>query len=170
MIIDTDQIPIPTWTEPHCLNFLAKAARHAMFAVELGTYFGASARVMLQANPKLHLWCVDKFEVFGSRQVTEIFLGQWISEGRCELIVGDSKKANEMLLPRMRSGIDLCFVDDGHEDFQVLSDIWQMLPLISPSGLLCGHDYDGDNDVARGVHKSGIKFDLPVPRMWRMIR
>jgi len=166
--MDTDAYPIPTWTEPETLDWLSRAATRATHAVELGTYFGASARAMLRANDKLHLWCVDKFDVFGSKQITEMFLERYIDMGRCELIVGDSTVAANML-QHMKGKIDLVFVDDGHEDWQVLADIRNFVPLLAPKGTLCGHDYDGDNDVARGVHQSGIKFDQPVPRLWRML-
>lgn len=168
MIVDTDTIYIPTWTEIETLNWLAQRAKESTYAVELGTYFGASARFMLAANPNLHLWCVDHFNVFGSKQVAELFLKEWILDGRCELIVGDSTVAVSML-QHMKGKIDLCFVDDGHQDWQVLKDIQNFKPLMRPGGTLCGHDYDGNNDVAQGVQQSGITFDVPVPRLWRHI-
>lgn len=169
MLIDTNDVIIPTWTEPEVLSFLEQMAKRSTHAVELGTYFGASARTMLKANPKLHLWCVDKFDVFGSRKIAELFLKEWILTGRCELITGDSSVAASML-GHMKGKIDACFVDDGHEDWQVLADIKNFLPLMSSGGVLCGHDWDGDNDVARGVKQSGIQYDIPFPRLWRYVK
>lgn len=124
---------------------------------------------MLEANPNLHLWSVDKFEVFGTKQITELFLAPWIASGNCEIIVGDSTTAANML-QHMKGKIDLIFVDDGHQDWQVELDIKNFLPLLSPNGVLCGHDFDiPHNDVARGVIKSGIKYTLPVPRLWQYL-
>ena len=162
-----DDFEIPTWTEPMTLDYLAKLAWQSRLAIELGTYFGASARVMLRSNPNLHLWSVDHFAVFGSRQISEMFLHQWIQSGNCELITGDSSTAAKML-QHMAGKIDFVFVDDGHETPQVLADIRNMLPLIRSGGLLVGHDFDiPHNDVALGVIQSGIKYDVPIPRLWR---
>lgn len=164
-------IKIPTWTEPRTLEFLAAAAQQVDYAVDLGCYIGASAQVMLRANPKLHLWTVDHFQAFAfNQEVAAIFLAPYIAEGRCEIIVGDSSRAAEML-GHMRGKIGLCFVDDGHATEQVLADIRYMLPLLCSHGTLCGHDFDvPHNDVAQGVIKSGISFDVPVPRLWRHIK
>jgi predicted O-methyltransferase YrrM len=165
-----DEVEIPTWTEPETLNFLANLVRYAQFGVELGTYFGASARAMLRGNPYLHLWSVDHFQVFGSRQISEMFLDRWIKSGNCELITGDSSTASKML-QHMNGKIDFVFVDDGHDTQQVATDIQFMLPLIRPGGTLCGHDFDiPHNDVALGVIQSGIKFDIPIPRLWRHVK
>src|SRR5580658_4775581 len=140
MMRDINKWPIPTWTEPETLKYLAKLASNAQWAIELGTYFGASARVMLEANPLLHLWSCDHFKAFGTREISELFLFDWIKQGRCELITGDSAKAAEMLV-HMKGKIDFCFCDDGHETHQVLSDIQNIIPLLKPSGIMVGHDF-----------------------------
>lgn len=161
---------VPTWTEPHCLAYLAELASKCSFMVEYGTYVGASALVMLRANPTLHLWTVDHFQAFfGNKQVAEHFLAKEIAEHRCELIVGDSERAAEML-SHMRGKIDGCFCDDGHEDWQVLSDIKNTMPLLRKFGVMAGHDFDETNDVAIGVKKSGYHYDVPVPRLWVITR
>ena len=171
MAFDLNHIPVPTWTEPATLDYLAGLARGGEFAVELGCYMGASARVMLQANPKLHLWTADNFSVFGTKQISELFLREWIDNGRCELVVGDSGKVAE-ILPHMKGKLDFVFVDDGHESKQVLADIRNMWPLLRPGGVMAGHDFEGPpwNDVALGVLESGIEYTLPVPRLWRAIK
>lgn len=160
---------IPTWTEPLTLCWLAEQASKAKLAVESGTYMGASAYAMLSASPELHLWCVDKFDqlVFGTEGVTRHFLKPFLAHGRAELIVGDSLRAAEML-PHMKGLVDLVFIDDGHATLDVIRDINSLLPLVRPGGLLCGHDWEGNNDVARGV-KACLpenKIEIPVPRVW----
>jgi predicted O-methyltransferase YrrM len=169
--MNIDDFDIPTWTEPATLAYLSSLATRSFFAVELGTYFGASARPMLRASPSLHLWAVDKFEVFGSRHISEMFLHQFIKDGRCEIIVGDSTRAAGML-QHMKGQLDYVWVDDGHEDWQVKSDILNFYPLLREGGLLVGHDYDGDNDVARGVQSvfPGNRISLPVPRLWQVTK
>jgi predicted O-methyltransferase YrrM len=164
-----DDFDIPTWTEPETLKYLARLAFSSKNAVELGTYFGASARPMLWASPELHLWAVDKFEVFGSRHIAEMFLRRYIKEGRCEIIVGDSTRAAGML-QHMKGKLDFCFIDDGHQDWQVKADIQNFYPLLREGGCLVGHDWDGDNDVAQGVQSvfPMNRITIPVPRLWRV--
>jgi predicted O-methyltransferase YrrM len=167
MLIDTSLVVIPTWTEPATLKYLESIAMSSRNIVESGTYFGASARAMLDGTPA-HLWCVDKFMVFGSEEVTRMFLTQWIISGQCEIIRGDMDKAGDMLA-HMRGQIDAVWIDDGHAEEDLQRDIRNALPLLRPGGLLIGHDWDGDNDVARGV-KSMLPehhLEFPVPRVWQ---
>ncbi len=95
MLIDLGHEPIPTWTEAATLAYCHSIAANSEFVVESGSYMGASAKAMLWATG-IHLWCVDKFEVFGTKQITELFLREWIQKGRCEIIQGDMDKAGEM--------------------------------------------------------------------------
>jgi predicted O-methyltransferase YrrM len=172
MIIDGTPCEIPTWTEPATLEYLRSLARRCNNIVESGTYIGASASAMLEANPKLHLWTVDHFQAFAfNEDVTKMFLGKFIREGRCEIIVGNMERAGEMLI-HMRGKIDAAFVDDGHAVQDVQRDIRNLLPLLKSGGILCGHDWDGDNDVVQGV-KSMLpisKITIPVPRLWQYIK
>lgn len=167
MLIELNRQKIPSWTEPETLEYCASVARRSTFMVESGTYMGASARAMLEANPLLHLWCVDKFMVYGTEQITRMFLADWIQQGRCEIIVGDMDKAGEML-QHMAGRIDGCWCDDGHSEIDLQRDIRNALPLLKPAGELFGHDWDGDNDVARGVKSmlSENMLTFPVPRVW----
>lgn len=164
---------IPTWTEPLTLCWLAEQASRAKYAVESGTYMGASAFVMLAASPELHLWCVDKFDllVFGTQKITRLFLAPAIRDGRCELIVGDSERAASML-PHMRDKLDFVFIDDGHAREDVIRDITCFYPLVRSEGILCGHDWEGNNDVSQGVLACipEDKIQIPVPRVWCYVK
>lgn len=153
-----------TWTEPASLAYCAEIASRSLVGVESGTYMGASAFVMLRANPKLHLWCVDKFEVAGTEMVSRYFLSKEIAEGRCEIIVGDSERAAGML---QHVSLDMAWIDDGHATEDVKRDIRCLLPLIRPGGVIFGHDFDvPHNDVALGVIASLPHWEMPVPRVW----
>lgn len=162
---------IPTWTEPAALEYCRQVALRSRLMIESGTYMGASAFEMLTANPALHLWCVDKFMVFGTYQITKLFLDRFIQVGACELIVGDMDKAAGML--NYQAGkIDAAWVDDGHAEEDLRRDIRCLLPLLRSGGELFGHDWDGDNDVARGVKSMLPLKDLtfPVPRVWSYVK
>lgn len=155
-----------TWTEDHCLAYCAEQSEGAYWGVELGTYLGRSAKVMLDANPFMHLWCVDTFEVAGIEQTARHFLKKEIEESRCELIKGDSLRASEMLR-HMAGKLDFVWVDDGHATEDVKRDIRCFLPLLKSGGVIFGHDFDvPHNDVALGVIASLPRFDIPVPRLW----
>lgn len=160
--------PAWTWTEPESLAYCCERASQANWGVELGSYLGASAYVMLEANPSLHLWCVDLFYEIGIEKTCEKYLSEFIRQGRCELIKGDSARAASML-PHMRGKIDLCFVDDGHAEPDVIRDITSIAPLMKPGSIMFGHDFDvPHNDVARGVLSviPQAQIQIPVPRVW----
>jgi predicted O-methyltransferase YrrM len=160
-------LKIPTWTEPESLAYCAEVASRSKVIIESGTYMGASALIMLNANPALHLWAIDHFAVFGTKEITEHFLADHIKEGRAELIKGDSSVGGAML-QHMKGKVDAVWCDDGHAEEDLIRDITWLLPLLRSGGELFGHDWDGDNNVARGV-KAKIpvnKLTFPVPRVW----
>jgi hypothetical protein len=75
------------------------------------------------------------------------------------------------MLQHMKGKIDYCWVDDGHATEDVLRDIHSLLPLLRAGGEMFGHDFEvPHNDVALGVIRSGIKYDIAVPRVWRHIK
>jgi len=162
------QCRVFTWTETQTLEYLASLARKSDIIVESGTYMGASAFAMMSAaKPTAHMWCIDKFPVAGTEFVTRRNLTWWIERGQLEIITGDSERGAQML-SHMRGKVDLIFVDDGHAEEDVMRDIRCLQPLLKPGGVMVGHDFDVPyNDVARGVIQSGIKYTVPVPRLWR---
>lgn len=165
-------LPVPTWTEPECLAICAENASHSDHAVEIGTYMGMSALTMLRASPQLHLWCVDIFTAFEFNQdVAAYFLRDYIKQGRCELIRGNSDRARSML-NHMVGKLDLVWVDGSHATEDVLKDMYNFMPMIRPGGLMTGHDFDVNpyNNVAQAVLKSGYKFTLPFPRLWSVVK
>jgi hypothetical protein len=162
-----------SWTEPATLAYCCEVASKCTQMVELGTYFGKSAFVMLRANPALHLWCVDHFQVAGTHHLcTNITLKEFIDGGRCELITGDSEVGAGMLA-HMKEKLDAVWVDDGHLESDVKRDIRCFLPLLKPTGEIFGHDFDvPHNNVALGVIRSlpQERITFPVPRVWSYVK
>ncbi len=161
-----------TWTGRGELAYLAEVASQAGVAIEMGVYMGRSAKVMLDANPSLHLWAVDPFMVDGTFETARYFMREEIVQGRCEILRKYTPEGAHQL-SHMTGKIDLIFIDAAHDFSNVQMDIRTWAPLLKMGGLLCGHDletapsYSVENDVAKAV-----KFCLagwwtePVPRMW----
>lgn len=175
-----DRLNIATWTEVLTLCYLAELAHSSCSIIECGTYTGASAKVMLIANPTLNVTCIDTFECknepmmdaypknMTTKEICEqITLRKEIEEGRCRLIVGNSEQGSHQL-----SGLhDAIWIDDGHSEDDLRRDIRCLMPLLKSGGEMVGHDFDvPHNDVARGVISTGIHFDVPIPRMWRHVK
>lgn len=187
-----DRVNIPTWTETLTLAYLCELASKSDRIIECGTYLGASAKAMLLANNFLTLWCIDTFECFGEPMMLEylkntdvvekfgvttkficenISLAQWVEQGRCRLIQGNSEEGAAQLKNLILGCVDAIFVDDGHQEEDVLRDIRCLMTFLKSGGQMCGHDFDvPHNDVAKGVIASGIAYDVPIPRMWRHIK
>ena len=154
---------IPTWTEGHNMCYCAEEASKASWIVEIGTYMGASALMMLLANPGLRLTCIDTFTQFGQDKVTQHFLRDHSS--RCNLIKSNSRQAAKMF-----SGpdVDAVFIDDGHTTDDVLRDLNAFYPLVRPGGVLFGHDFDKGSEIEEALQEFGRPYTVPVERMWRM--
>jgi predicted O-methyltransferase YrrM len=177
-----------SWTEPEVLAYCAEIASQSRYMIECGSYLGRSAKMMLIANPALHLLCVDIFETAGVEHTFRHFMREEIQEGRCSVIVGNSKDARDYFKRSDGSDgnfalgafsvidsnerCDAVWVDDGHSVECVRRDIDSLLPLLKSGGILFGHDWDLDNDVAQGV-KSMLpleKLTFPLPRVWQYIK
>lgn len=161
-----------TWTGQHELAYLAEQASRSSHAIEMGVYMGRSCKVMLDANPNLHLWAVDPFMVDGTFETTRYFLREEIAQGRCEIIRKFTIDAAPML-QHMKGRIDLVFIDAAHDFGNVVNDIKHWVPLIRPDGIACGHDLERnpENDVTKAVRHCFFDWwTEPVPRIWQYIR
>jgi len=194
-VVDNATSGIPTWTERLTFCYLAELASQSQRIIECGTFLGASAKVMLDANPDLTLYCIDTFAVHDEpfcygyldridterklrrNQTTlelcrDYSLKKEIDEGRCFLIVGDSEQgAAELSRPPFASNlvVDAVWVDDGHAVVDLQRDIRCLMPFLEPGGLMVGHDWDQPpNDVVEGVLSMLPENEItePVPRLW----
>lgn len=166
-VVDSSR-EIPSWTEKEIMSYLAEEASKAKQAVEIGVYMGKTSFIMLKANPVLHLWSVDPFAVFGTKEVTEHFLKDEIAAGRCEILQKASPEAG-LQLEHMRGKLDLVFCDDGHLQEDVERDIRAFFPLLKIGGVMLGHDLDTgpDNDVTKAVKRMLPGYTEPIHRLWR---
>jgi predicted O-methyltransferase YrrM len=160
-----------TWTSHLELAWLAEYATHCSHFLEIGSYNGRSAKVVLLANPKLMLTSIDTWDD-GNLPTFQHNLGPEMAEGRVNFIQGLSQDlVRRDILNCPPEGFDGCFIDGGHLDDLVIADIKNVLPLMKPGSLMAGHDYRTENgqpnDVARGVHAAlGTAFTNPLNSLW----
>lgn len=159
-----------TFTERESLAFLCEKASAADFVVEVGTYLGRSAKVMLDSGCG-HLWAVDLWMVPGTLETTRYFLRENIERGQCELIQKRSDYAAAQL-DHMKGKLSMVFLDDGHAHEDLILDITSWLPMLKPGGLLCGHDYETnpENDVTRAVKELLPGHSNPLQRLWAYVK
>lgn len=66
----------------------------------------------------------------------------------------------------MEQHIDLLFVDGDHRYECVKADLEAWLPLVKPGGVVCGHDWTREEDVARAVREFLPDAQGAVGGMW----
>lgn len=153
-----------TWTSNLELSWLAEYATRCSRILEIGSYSGRSAKVMLLANPYLKLVSLDTWDDGNLTQYT-VNLEEHIRAGRVSFFQGMSQN----LFDHMDPYFDGSFVDGGHEEHLVIADIKGTIPLMKPGSLMSGHDFRAaeKNDVWRGVTAElGDKVKNPVESIW----
>ena len=128
---------------------LADIAKDAVFAIEVGSYMGGSAEAILSGMPQNgRLVCVDTLDGTpassqenATPQLTILTLMERLRRfgDRCSLLKADSRRAAQWFAPHIA---DLVFIDAAHDFENVMADIAAWLPIVKPSGLIAGHDYD----------------------------
>lgn len=144
--------------------------------VEIGVFKGAHSYAMLRDCTRLHLTCVDMWELHAVRnnqaytgQKEEswgrkfqdeevgleikgeaiVALSQFIDKGRCRIVQEDSSVAAAMLR-REGKKFDFVYIDGDHSYEGIVRDIKAWLPLLRDGGYLSGHDF----------HWAGVKKAL----------
>jgi hypothetical protein len=128
--------------------------------VEIGTDQGEFAEVLLKANPKLDLFCVDpwKAEAYDKGEQPESGEDQTFFNKRYEDTQKRLKEYDSIkLMPprahiyRMTSlqalyyfpdnSVDFVYIDGNHDFLNVTQDMHYWLKKVRPGGILSGHDY-----------------------------
>ena len=113
--------------------------------VEVGTRYGAYAMLMLNANPNLHLYCVDPWAQYASvRQdkqdkIYAQALGNLKPYGRRVRII---KEPSMVALQRFRSrSLDFVYIDGDHRFDYVMPHIIYWSHKVKRGGMVMVHDY-----------------------------
>lgn len=157
---------IQTFTTDRELSWLAEYATWTGHMLEIGSWRGRSAKVMLLANPGMCLTSLDTWDDAGTFEEYQHNLGPEIGEGRVNFHRGSSQMN---IIGTCVAPYDGCFIDGGHEEHLVRTDIIKTKAMMLSGKLMAGHDYrsnGGPNDVARGVLSIGHAVLRPVDSIW----
>lgn len=111
--------------------------------VEIGTYYGRSARFFSLANPKVKVVTIDIVKNPGGAGHPRhpeggLFIAEEVlSGGNIFQVVGESGK----IAKGFNWKIDLLFIDDGHTREAAWRDIKSWTPFVKPEGYVVFHDY-----------------------------
>jgi hypothetical protein len=153
-------LPVPGWTYPAELLWLCGQARSCRYIVEIGVYHGRSTLALALATPGTVIG-IDSWEGgpderdewhpdFATPEGRDAaYLAAWrnLREQPVMLLRADSSRAWQAL----ERGIELLFIDGGHDYQSVKRDILNYRPLVAAGGLICGHDYGSFPGVREAV-------------------
>lgn len=124
--------------------------------IEVGVRFGRTLFHLLDNNPSLKMYAVDK-------DITQ-FYNQTIREKyKDRLIVLEGLSCEQA--DKISEKVDFVFIDAGHGTKDVVKDINAYLPLIHTKKGLTGHDVDFPA-VQAALLQCKIEFDVGPDNVW----
>jgi len=171
-------LKINGWMYDVELGFLAEqAVKHAAIA-EIGAWMGRTTRALAD-NTQGTVYAVDTWQ--GSAEHGQFLKTKWanylfeefqrnlndhIASGKVFPIREPSLEAAEKFAV-MGMTFDMIFIDAAHDYVNVHADILAWQKLLSPRGLLCGHDFDAGRDgVVRAVKELVPGFEKGPGSIW----
>jgi hypothetical protein len=134
--------------------------------VEIGVERGYYSEVICQANPDLHLHCVDPWVTYESGHIehrtpetVEQFYNQAVerlSKYNATIIRKPSNQAVKKFRP---NSIDFVYIDGDHGYEAVINDLQNWSTRVRPGGIIAGHDYWGK------IHDPYLRVG-PAVKLW----
>ena len=150
----------PGFMDEKELEYLAHLASKSYMIAEIGSWSGRSTRAFADNTPGVMI-CVDTWSdvAFGSAPAEQTDKPDWLFNAfkknvvDCQNVVLCRMTSVEGAAHARTSGLmfDLIFIDAGHEYEEVRADILAWQPLLTPDGILCGHDLYADGPYHPGV-------------------
>jgi hypothetical protein len=117
---------------------------------EIGIENGYYSEVLCKANPNLHLYCIDPWEVYEDDVIehrnSETMEGFYnsakerLSKYNCTII----RKTSSSAVKKFRGQpFDFVFIDGDHCFEPVINDLTNYSMKVRPGGIIAGHDYWG---------------------------
>jgi len=146
-------------------NTLRRLVAGRKLILEIGSWMGASAVVLgaIAREQDGRLVCVDTWEgeydqnawVAKMRNVYRRFWNRIIRAGLIKTVIPMRGLCADVLPLLAPESFDAIWIDGDHRYDGVRYDIEQARRLITPGGLICGHDYDETHiDVMRAVDEA----------------
>ena len=156
--------PLPLtveWKGPnrreHYLDFLVKENNWTT-GIEVGVRLGRTLFHLLDQNPKLKMYAVDKdISQFYNNQIKEKY------QDRLVVLEGTSWDQAS----NIPEEIDFVFIDAGHSTKSVTRDINAFKPLLKTETGLIGHDIDFPA-VQEALDRLDINFDVGPDNVWSL--
>lgn len=128
-------------TRDHLAQFFGHAG--LIVGVEVGTQRGIWARALCDANPALHLTCVDPWRAYGAHRQSE-------QDGFYQTTV-DRLAGCNVTIQRLCSldaapmtadaSLDFVYIDGAHDFDNAMADILAWTPKVKPGGIVAVHDF-----------------------------
>ena len=169
------------WMSELELSYIADRASRSSVIVEIGSWRGRSAVAWAQ-NTSGVVYCIDTWDInaFGDincpndpadlHSRPEWLLREFMKNtaGLNNIIpIRTHSAIGAQIIAEMGIRPDTIFIDAGHEEWEITSDIEAWLPLLAEGGVLCGHDYgyEGWKAVKTVVDKMIPQFKV-IDTIW----
>jgi len=126
--------------------------------VEIGTEHGRYAQKICEANPQLHLNCVDPYTVFpyylGDKEQEEVETFYQAAVSRLAPYDATIMRTTSMEAVKQFSdnSLDFVFIDGNHHFEWVVNDAIYWSRKVKPGGIVYGHDYSDQFHVKQAVN------------------
>ena len=148
-------------------KLLYSVAKNATDVLEIGVYMAHSMFIMLLANPKLNITCIDIDSQYSVPAVNVI--KKYFKEATINLIIGDSK----VILPMIHDKFDLFHIDGDHNYLVVQNEFKECFSKLKKCNVIgVFDDYDAFPNYIEIFSKfnnheySPIEYTIPNCR-WR---
>lgn len=125
--------------------------------VEVGVRFGRTLFYLLDRNPDLKMYAVDK-------DISQFYNSEIGKKYNNRLIVLEGESSEQAL--RIKENIDFAFIDAGHSTKSVTKDIEAYSPLVKTSQGLLGHDIDYPS-IQTALQNLKINYDVAPDNVWQ---
>lgn len=172
-------LSIEGWMAECELNWLATQASTRHRILEVGSWKGRSTRAMADNLPvggvlyAVDTWKGQLTQEVHQKEITAHEEGWLLAEFKRNLsglnnVVTIQMTSLEAANKFRGESFDMIFIDGSHDYEDVKADILAWLPLLSPGGVFCGHDYTWSAHVARAVNECIAQHRIAAESIWVM--
>jgi len=118
---------------------------------EVGVLAGEHAKILMEANPNLHLNLIDSYKNYPGMVVRKNSL-DWYRQKTQEILCG--KNYSQYILSSLEAvnffednSLDFVYLDGNHKFDFVIRDIIEWSKKIRKGGIISGHDYNSERSI-----------------------